>query len=128
MPSNKKGYPNGQQKNNGKKELNDQLQQNKMTVKYTFGRSKEDIKKINKLRNFLKNNDSFSGSIVNWEHRTWNTDSEIYHEMPDLFFLAINTMQQLQQENEELTAKLDEMQDLKNSISHIIEIVKGVKK
>ena len=100
-------------KNNGKKGHVEILQNDKMTVKYTFERSKEDIENLEKLRNYLKR--------VFW-NKTWNTDSEIYRDLPDLYLNAVKKKEDLGLAIDELTAKLDELEDLRTSFRRIFKI------
>ena len=107
-------------KNDGKKGPGDQLQHNKMTakpidVKYTFVRSKDDIAKLEKLRQYLKQEHPYS-------LKTFNTDSEIYREMPDLYLNAVKQIQDLQLAIDELTAKLDQLEDLRSCFCRIFEL------
>lgn len=95
----------------------DQLANGKTTAKYTFERTKEDVENIEKLRKHLQNNQCSS-----W--KSYNTDSEIYRDLPDLYFDAVNHVQQLDLQVEELTAKLDQLQQLRSSFCRIIEICK----
>lgn len=104
-------------KKDGKTGLSDQLQNGKTTVKYTFERTKEDVENIEKLRKHLQNNQCSS-----W--KSYNTDSEIYRDLPGLYFDAVNHVQQLDLQMEELTAKLDQLQQLRSSFCRIMEICK----
>lgn len=112
MTANKKdiGVPAG--KNDGKKGLNDQLQHNKTTVKYTFERTKEDIKNLEKLRQHLRSE----------FYKSYNTDSEIYRDLPKLYLNAVKKNQDLDLAIDELTAKLDHLEDLRTSICRIFKI------
>ena len=87
------------------------------TKKYTIERSDEDLAIIDKLRKHLQDNQSSS-----W--KSYNTDSEIYRDLPGLYFDAVKRMQQLQLAIDELTAKLDVLEDLRSSICRIMEICK----
>ena len=100
-------------KNDGKKGPNDQLQDAKLTVKYTFERSKEDIENLEKLRNHLKSK---------FWNKTWNTDSEIYRDLPDLYLNAVKKNQDKILAIDELTAKLDQLEDLRASFCRIFEL------
>ncbi len=99
-------------KNDGKKGSGDQLQHNKMTAKYTLWRSKEDVAKIEKLKNFLNDKSA----------RSFNTDSQIYKELPDLYLNAVKKVSDQQLAINELTAKLDQLEDLRTSFCRIFEI------
>ena len=113
MPSKKKDIRQGPVNNNGKKGPVDQLPSAKSTVKYTFERSKEDIKNLEKLRNHLKNESHY---------KSYNTDSEIYRDMSDLYLNAVKENQDLELAIDELTAKLDQLEDLRTSFCRIFEI------
>lgn len=120
MTSKKKISRTGPAKNNGKRGPDDQLQHNKTTakpidVKYTFVRSKGDIAKLEKLRQYLKQEHQHS-------LKRFNTDSEIYREMPDLYFNAVKTIADQQLELDQLTAKLDVLEDLRTCFCRIFEI------
>jgi len=106
--------------NDGKKGPGDQLQHNKLTakpidVKYTFVRSKDDIAKLEKLRQHLKQEHPYS-------LKTFNTDSEIYREMPDLYLNAVKKIHDQDLAIDELTAKLDQLQQIKDHFCRIFEI------
>ena len=119
MTSKKKISRSPAGKNNGKKGPGDQQLHSKKTakpidVKYTFVRSKDDIAKLEKLRQCLKQ-----------EHHSlkrFNTDSEIYREMPDLYFNAVKRIDDQQLEVDQLTAKLDVLEDLRACFCRIFKI------
>ena len=113
MPSKKEISKTGPLNNNGKRGPGNQLQHGKSTVKYTFERSKEDIKNLEKLRNHLKNK---------FHYKSYNTDSEIYRDMPELYLNAVKENQDLDHTIDELTAKLDQLEDLRTSFCRIFEI------
>jgi len=101
------------EKKDGKKGSGDQLQDSKLTVKYTFERSKEDVKNIAKVRRHL-NTEFFSNR--------YQTDSKIYRDLPNLYLNAVKKNQDLQLAINELTAKLDELEDLRTSFCRIFEL------
>ena len=113
MTAKKKTSKNGPVNNDGKKGPGDQLQHNKMTVKYTFERSKVDVENIAKVRRHL-NTEFFSNR--------YQTDSKIYRDLPDLYLNAVKKNQDLQLAIDELTAKLDTMEDLRTCFCRIFEI------
>ena len=113
MPSKKETSKTGPLNNNGKEGHGAVLQELKTTVKYTFERSKEDIKNLEKLRNHLKSE---------FHYKSYNTDSEIYRDMPDLYLNAVKENQDLELAIDELTAKLDVLEDLRTSFCRIFEI------
>ncbi|GAG80238.1 unnamed protein product, partial [marine sediment metagenome] len=84
----------------------------KMTAKYTLWRSKEDVAKIEKLKHFLNDKSA----------RSFNTDSQIYKELPDLYLNAVKKVSDQQLAIDELTAKLDQLEDLRTSFCRIFEI------
>ena len=100
-------------KSNGKSAPGQDLQHNKSTVKYTFERSKQDIKKLDELRQHLKSE---------FHYKSYNTDSEIYRDLPDLYFNAVKKYQDLDHQVDVLTVKLDELEDLRASFCRIFEI------
>lgn len=83
--------------------------------KYTLERTNEDIQKLEKIRNYLKKEYKFS-------LKRFNTDSEIYRNLPDLFFNAVKKIEELRLANELLTAKDQERLDLIASICRILQI------
>lgn len=99
---------------NGKKGPDDQLQDGKLTVKYTIERTKEDIKKIGKIRKYLEQENNF--------YKSYKTDSKIYRDLPDLFLNAVKQNQDLQLAIDELTAKLDQLEDLRAAFCRIFEL------
>ena len=102
------------EKNDGKKGSDDQLQGDKLTAKYTLWRSKEDIEKIKKLKRYLNDKSA----------RSFNTDSQIYKELPDLYLNAVKKVSDQQLAIDELTAKLDQLEDLRTSFCRIFELCK----
>lgn len=113
MPSKKKISERQAGTNNGKKCPGVVLQELKSTVKYTFERSKEDIKNLEKLRNHLKSR---------YHYKSYNTDSEIYRDLPNLYFNAVKENHDHELAIDELTAKLDQLEDLRTSFCRIFEI------
>ncbi len=109
---------NGPVQKDGKTDARAQLQNGKSTakpieVKYTFVRSEDDIKKLEKLRIHLKSK---------FWNKSYNTDSEIYRNLPDLYLNAVKKNQDLDLAIDELTAKLDQLEDLRASFCRIFEI------
>ena len=82
-------------------------------VKYTLWRKKEDIEKIKKLRDHLQK--KYFGI-------SFNTDSEIYKKLPDLYLNAVKKIHDQDLAIDELTAKLDELEDLRTSFCRIFEL------
>jgi hypothetical protein len=108
-------------KNDGKQILTSSCNKSKTNaVKYTLWRTPEDIKNLEKLRHHLKNNLVYS-KFVN-HNSTWNTDSGIYKNLPDLYLNAVKKVSDQQLAIDELTAKLDELEDLRTSFCRIFEI------
>jgi hypothetical protein len=85
----------------------------KLTAKYTIWRSKEDITKINKVRKFLE---------VEYSYKSYKADSKIYKGLPDLFLNAVKKIDDQQLAIDELTAKLDVLDELRASLCRIFEI------
>ena len=85
----------------------------KNAVKYTLWRSSQDIEKIEKLKRNLKD--------VYGQDR-YNTDSEIYKKLPELYQNAVKKVYDQQLAIDELTAKLDQLEDLRASFCRIFEI------
>ena len=112
MTAKKETSKNGPSKNDGKKGPRDQLPGAKLTVKYTFERTKEDIKNLEKLRQHLRSE----------FYKSYNTDSEIYRDLPKLYLNAVKKNQDLDLAIDELTAKLDQLEDLRASFCRISEI------
>lgn len=97
----------------GKKGPGDQLQDTKLTVKYTFERSKVDVENIAKVRRHLN---------IEFFSNRYQTDSKIYRDLPDLYLNAVKKVSDHQLAINELTAKLDQLEDLRTSICRIFEI------
>ena len=85
----------------------------KNAVKYTLWRKKEDIAKIEELRDHLQK--KYFGI-------SFNTDSEIYKKLPDLYLNAVKRNHELINQVDDLTAKLDELEDLRSSFCRIFEL------
>jgi hypothetical protein len=105
----------GQRNKDGKKGPDQLPARRKSTAKYTIVRKPQDIEQLDKLRRILKD--------IHGPGR-YNTDAEIYRDFPQLFFNAVKESQDLQLANEELTAKLDQLEDLRASVCRILEICK----
>lgn len=97
-------------RNRGKKSEKDE-------VKYTFWRNKEDLKKLEELRKVLK---AERITIVGFYN--FNTDSEIYRRLPDLYLNAVKTIGELHVAIDELTAKNRRLEDLRMHFCRIFEI------
>ena len=89
-------------------------------VKYTLWRTPEDIKNFEKLRFHLKNNLCYSKFADH--NSTWNTDSEIYKKLPDLYHNAVKIIDDQQLAIDELTAKVERLEDLRASLCRIFEL------
>lgn len=98
----------------GKKVSGNMAKDKKKTAKYTLWRSPEDIKNLEKVRTYLEKN--------NW--KKYKTDSGIYKELPDLFLDAVKTIEQLNLEVRELTAKKEDLEEISGHVCRIIEMVK----
>jgi len=85
----------------------------KIAVKYTLWRKKEDVANIEKLKRILK---------AKYGDHVFNTDSEIYKKIPELYSNAVKKNQVLQLAIDELTAKLDQLEDLRTCFCRIFEI------
>lgn len=114
MTAKKEISKTGPVKNDGKGKQDLATRSQKMTAKYTLWRSKEDVAKIEKLKNFLNDKSA----------RSFNTDSQIYKELPDLYLNAVKKVSDRQLAIDELTAKLDQLEDLRTSFCRIFEICK----
>jgi len=101
------------EKNDGKSKQDLATRSQKMTAKYTIWRSKEDIAKINKVRKFLE---------FEYSYKSYKADSKIYKGLPDLFLNAVKKVSDQQLAIDELTAKLDRLEDLRTSLCRIFEI------
>lgn len=113
MTAKKEISKTGPAKNDGKKGPGDQLQHNKMTVKYTFERTKEDVENIERVRRHLS---------TKFFSKYQKADSKIYRDLPDLYLNAVKREQELQLAIDELTAKLDVLEDLRTSFCRILEL------
>ena len=101
------------EKNDGKSKQDLATRPQKMTAKYTIWRSKEDIAKINKVRKFLE---------FEYSYKSYKADSKIYKGLPDLFLNAVKKIDDQQLIIDELTAKLDQLEDLRTCFCRIFEI------
>ncbi len=88
----------------------------KKELKFTFRRTQEDIKNINKIRNHLRSESIFSNNI-------FKNDSEIYKKLPELYLKNIKIISELKLIIDELKLKLHRYQDVKNCFSRIMEII-----
>jgi len=73
------------------------------------------IENIAKVRRDLKANTIFY-------NRSLKTDSEIYKKLPDLYLNAVKRNHELINQVDDLTAKLDELEDLRASFCRIFEL------
>jgi len=112
MTAEKKISRNGPSKKDGKKGPVDQLKNNKMTAKYTIERTKEDIKNLHEI----------DGILEYHLHKMYNTDSQRYRDLPKLTVILDEKVEDLQKANEELTAKLSQLEDLRTCFCRIFEI------
>ena len=85
---------------------------------YTINRTKEDIKKIEQVRKILKNSD------IQYSCNSYKADSKIYRDLPGLYIDAVKKLHDQDLAIDELTAKLHELQLLKDSFCRIIEMCK----
>ena len=116
MTAKKKKSRNGPVKNDGNDsqiQTSSSNNSKKNAVKYTLWRKKEDIEKIKKLRDHLQK--KYFGI-------SFNTDSEIYKKLPDLYLNAVKRNHELINQVDVLTAKLDELEDLRASFCRIFEL------
>ena len=104
-------------KSDGNKGPADQLQHSKLTVKYTFERTKEDIANLEKVRRSLK---------LSFFSKSYVTGSEIYRDLPLLYLDAVKTIDDQILQQDELTAKLQQLDELRAHICRISEICKEV--
>lgn len=113
MPSKKQTSKKGPIEKNGKTLLQGAQLQPKSTVKYTIERTSEDIKNIDKIRKYLE---------INNFNNSYKSDSKIYRELPSLFLNAVKEKQDLQLAIDELTAKLDQLEDLQSCFCRIFKL------
>lgn len=114
MTVNKKRYPHQAQIKDGKKGPAAAPAAIKKTVKYTIERSKDDIKNLHET----------IGILEYYFSKSYNTDAQIYRDLPKLTVKLDDIAQDLRKANDKLTVKLQELQDLKSSICRIIDISK----
>ena len=86
---------------------------NKNAVKYTIWRSKEDIEKLERVRKHLQSK---------YYYKSYKADSKIYKELPDLYLNAVKKCNDHQLAIDDLTAKLDQLEDLRASFCRIFEL------
>jgi hypothetical protein len=84
--------------------------------KYTIERTQEDINNINKIRKYLELNN-------NGYNKSFKSDSKIYRELPVLFLNAVKRIDQLQLAIDELTAKMEDLEDLRSCFCRINTIL-----
>jgi len=113
MTAKKKTSKNGPSKNDGKGKQDLATRSQKLTAKYTIWRSKEDVKKLEKVRKFLESE---------YSYKSYKADSKIYKGLPDLFLNAVKKNTQLVLQVEQLTAKLDQLEDLRACFCRIFEL------
>lgn len=94
--------------NDGKKGQFTSSKNDKLTVKYTLERTKEDIENLQKVKRQFG----------------INTDAKLYRELPKIYLNAVKKNQDLTKALDELTAKLDQLEILRTSLCRIFEICK----
>ena len=113
MTAKKKTAENGPSKNDGEGKQDLATRSQKLTAKYTIWRSKEDVRKLEKVRKYLESE---------YSYKSYKADSKIYKGLPDLFLNAVKKNLELQQILNDLTAKLDQLEDLRTSFCRIFEL------
>jgi len=109
----------GPGKINGKKRSRTSPASSKKPLKYTIVRTNQDIHELEKLRRVLKDRYGIS---------RYNTDAEIYRDLPSLYLDAVKHSQDLDHQVEVLTAELGQLQQLKDSFCRCIELSKEKRK
>ena len=91
----------------------------KKPSKYTIVRTQQDIHELEKLREVLREN---SG------HSRYNTDAEIYRDLPRLYHDAVERASAADHQVSVLTAELAQLDELRRCFCRIIELCKEKKK
>ena len=115
MTAEKKGSRSPGEKSDGKKKLGSGPGSKKKTAKYTLWRSGEDVKNLEKVRKHLEK-DSWG--------KEYKTDSKIYKLLPAAFLNAVETIASKDQLIEKLTAKEENLEEIRSCICRINELVK----
>ncbi len=102
-------------KKDGKKAPREGLQQHKKPSKYTIIRDGKDVELLEQLRRILKDVYGIS---------QYNTDAEIYRDLPRLYLDAVKQSTDHAARCEVLTAERDQLQQLKDHICRILELCK----
>ena len=84
-------------------------------AKYTLWRSEEDFENLERVRESL---------YTGFDNKLYVTDSKMYKALPDLYLNAVKRIQDLDHQVDELTAKLDQLEDLRTHVCRIFEICK----
>ena len=119
MTAKKKTSKIGPVKNDGKSKQDLATRAQKMTAKkdgpskYTLWQSKDDIAKINKVRKHLEQR---------YPNKSYRAKSKIYQDLPELYLNAVKKIDDQQLAIDELTAKLDQLDELRASFCRIMEI------
>jgi len=94
----------------------DHLQQDKKQSNYTIKRNQDDIKKIEKVRKHLKNECG---------PNSFNTDAEIYRELPYLYLNAVRTITDQDLVIAELQSKVAILDRARGLFCSLFEILHG---
>jgi len=109
---NKKISNKNQAKNNGKNGQSGAAAKQKLTVKYTITRTQEDIKRFQELKKYLQGE---------YYYKNYNTDSEIYRDLPVLFFELLDKVGKKNQIINKYERQIEELETLRNNIEEILE-------
>lgn len=102
-------------KSDGKRRPSTSPAEHRKPSKYTIVRTQQDIDQLEKLRGILKD--------VYGQGR-YNTDSEIYRELPRLYLDAVKQSNDHATRCDVLTAELDQLEDLRTSFCRCMELSK----
>ena len=86
--------------------------------KYTIIRSKEDIQELHDV----------DGILEFYTNKMYTSDSKRYRDLPKVTAIMAGKIQDLQRTNSELTAKLEQLEDIRSCVCRIMNICKGGKK
>ena len=109
----------GPLKTNGKRRPSGSSINQKKPSKYTIVRKQKDIEQLEKLRRILKDVYGISN---------FNTDSEIYRELPRLYLDAVKQSNDHAARCEVLTAELVQLAELRECFCRILELCKAKRK
>ena len=107
------GSRHGPTKKDGKGRPSTSPAAHRKPSKYTIVRKQPDIELLEKLRRILKDN---------YGQTRYNTDAEIYRDLPMLYLDAVKQGRDLDHQVEVLTAELAQLEELRSCFCRILEL------